>query len=201
MIDRVRITATAAALMLGFGVGYASAAEPETAVFAGGCFWCVEADFDKVDGVLATISGFAGGTTENPTYEDVTYGDTGHYEVVEISYDPDKVSYRALVDYLLRHIDPTDDGGQFCDRGHSYKTAVFADGPEERAEAEAAVAAANETLGGKVVTPVLDAASFYPAEDYHQDYYTKNPLRYRYYRYACGRDARIDEVWGEAKPS
>jgi len=201
MTDCVRITATAAALVLGFGIGYASAAEEKTAVFAGGCFWCVESDFDKLDGVTATVSGYAGGTVENPSYEDVTYGDTGHYEVVEITYDPDTVTYRTLVDYLLRHVDPTDDGGQFCDRGHSYKTAIFAGDAQERADAEAAVAEANAALDGKVVTPVLDAAPFYPAEDYHQDYYEKNPLRYRYYRYSCGRDARIDEVWGDAKGS
>ncbi|WMS42205.1 peptide-methionine (S)-S-oxide reductase MsrA [Acuticoccus sp. MNP-M23] len=201
MIDRVRIAATATALVLGFSTGYASAAEPKTAVFAGGCFWCVEADFDKVDGVLSTVSGFAGGALENPSYKDVTYGDTGHYEVVEISYDPDKVTYRTLVDYLLRHIDPTDDGGQFCDRGDSYRTAIFAGDADERAAAEAAVADANAALDGAVVTPVLDAAPFYPAEDYHQDYYSKNPLRYRYYRYSCGRDARIDEVWRDAKGS
>lgn len=199
MIHHVRIAATAAALLVGFGAGYASAAEPKTAVFAGGCFWCVEADFDKVDGVVSTVSGFAGGTLENPTYKDVTYGGTGHYEVVEISYDPDAVSYRTLVDYFLRHIDPTDDGGQFCDRGDSYKTAIFAGDDEERASAQEAVAEADTALGGKVVTPVLDAAPFYPAEDYHQDYYAKNPLRYRYYRYSCGRDERIDEVWGKAK--
>lgn len=177
---------------------HAAAAQDATAIFAGGCFWCVEADFDKVDGVLATTSGYTGGTSENPTYKQVTYGDTGHYEAVRVTYDPDIVDYRTLVDYFFRHVDPTDDGGQFCDRGHSYKTAIFVDGAEERAAAEASKAEAEAALGTDVVTPILDATAFYDAEGYHQDYYQKNRLRYEYYRWGCGRDARIDEVWESA---
>lgn len=163
-----------------------------TAVFAGGCFWCVESDFEKLDGVKSAVSGYAGGLMENPTYEN----HDGHLEAVEVTYDPAVVSYRALVDYLLRHVDPTDAGGQFCDRGHSYTTAIFAANAGEWSDAQAAIAAAEEELGEKVVTPILDRGAFWIAEGYHQDYYKKNPLRYRYYRATCGRDARVKKVWG-----
>ena len=192
------------AACIGIGVlvsPLAMAQEKATAIFAGGCFWCVEADFDKVDGVLETISGYTGGTTENPSYEDVTYGDTGHYEAVRITYDPTVVDYPALVDHFFRTVDPTDAGGQFCDRGDSYRTAVFVDGQEQREAAEAALEDAKAALDEEVVTPILDAAPFYEAEMYHQDYYKRKPLRYRYYRYSCGRDARVAEVWGEAEPA
>jgi len=203
MIDKVLSLAAAVAVISGVSGAVATAEEAKTAIFAGGCFWCVEADFDKVDGVSATVSGYTGGTTENPTYKQVTYGDTGHYEAVRVTYDPAKVDYATLVDYFLRHIDPTDAGGQFCDRGDSYRTAIFVDGAEERRIAEAAIAAADAALEDPVVTPVIDASTFTPAEDYHQDYYLKSPTRYEYYRWGCGRDARIDEVWGSAadKPS
>ena len=169
------------------------------AVFAGGCFWCVEADFDKLDGVLETTSGFAGGRTENPTYKEVTFGDTGHLEVVRVRYDPDIVSYRTLADYLLRHVDPTDGGGQFCDRGESYTTALFYSGDQEKAEAEAAIAEAREILGKEIATTIRPLTAFYPAEEYHQDYYQKNPVSYRYYRFSCGRDGRVKAVWGDAR--
>ncbi|MEL7027808.1 MAG: peptide-methionine (S)-S-oxide reductase MsrA [Pseudomonadota bacterium] len=168
----------------------------QTAVFAGGCFWCVEADYDKLDGVKATISGFAGGDVPNPMYKQVTGGGTGHYEVVEVAYDPDEVSYRELVDYFWRHIDPLDDGGQFCDRGESYKTAVFVADDRQRAAAEASKQAAEAELGEPFVTEILDLDGFYAAEDYHQDYYLKNPVRYRYYRTVCGRDRRVKALWG-----
>jgi peptide-methionine (S)-S-oxide reductase len=161
------------------------------AVFAGGCFWCVESDFDKLDGVVSTVSGYTGGLKENPTYRD----HEGHVEAVEVTYDPKRVSYRALADYLLRHIDPLDSGGQFCDRGPSYVSAIFAANAEEREAARAAVAEAERVLGATVVTPVRDRGPFWIAEDYHQDYKEKNPLRYRYYRGACGRDARVKEIW------
>lgn len=192
----------AAAVISGFSVGFATAAEQKTATFAGGCFWCVEADFDKVDGVISTVSGYTGGTTANPTYKDVTYGNTGHYEAVKVTYDPAKVGYRTLVDYFLRHVDPTDAGGQFCDRGDSYRTAIFVADPEERSAAEAAVAEADAALDAPVVTPVLDAGPFTDAEGYHQDYYTKNSRKYDYYRWACGRDAQVEKVWqGAPAPS
>ena len=181
------------------GPPVAAPAATATAIFAGGCFWCVEADFDKVDGVLSTVSGYTGGHLANPTYEDVVREDTGHYEAVEVTYDPARVSYRMLVDHFFRTVDPVDAGGQFCDRGESYRTAIFTHSAEEKAEAEAAKAAAGEALGQPIVTPVLDAAPFYKAETYHQDYYEKNPLKYQYYRWSCGRDARVKELWGAAK--
>jgi peptide-methionine (S)-S-oxide reductase len=172
--------------------GDKSASTDATAIFAGGCFWCVEADFEKLGGVTDVVSGYGGGLKQNPTYED----HEGHLEVVQVSYDPAQVSYRALVDYHLRHIDPTDAGGQFCDRGPSYATAVFASNADEWEAAKAAIAEAEKILGQKVVTPVRDRRAFWPAEAHHQDYARKNPLRYKYYRTACGRDARVKKVWG-----
>ncbi|WP_034761781.1 MULTISPECIES: peptide-methionine (S)-S-oxide reductase MsrA [unclassified Hyphomonas] len=171
-----------------------------TAVFAGGCFWCVEADFDKVDGVVSTVSGYTGGTVVNPTYKQVSHEKTGHYEAVKVTYDPDKVSYDALVDYYFHHIDPTDATGQFCDKGDSYRSAVFVANGDQREVVEAEIDMINTSgvLGTPVVTQILDASTFWPAEDYHQDYYKKNPLKYRYYRTACGRDARVKNVWAGA---
>jgi peptide-methionine (S)-S-oxide reductase len=169
-----------------------------TAVFAGGCFWCVEADFDKVEGVVETVSGYTGGTTDKPTYKQVTYGDTGHYEAVKVTYDPAKVSYDDLVFYFVRHIDPTDAAGQFCDKGDSYRSAIFVGGTGERKEAEAALTEAEKVLGTEVVTKVLPAVTFWPAEDYHQDYYIRSAVKYNYYRKACGRDARLEQLWGKA---
>ena len=166
-----------------------------TAVFAGGCFWCVEKDFEKVPGVIDVVSGYSGGLKENPTYED----HEGHYEAVEVTYDPSAVSYRQLADYLLRHVDPLDAGGQFCDRGPAYRTAIFAANADEFEAGKAAVAEAERVLGQRVVTPVLDRGAFWKAEGYHQDYAKKNPIRYSYYRTACGRDARVKKVWGERK--
>jgi len=164
-----------------------------TLVLAGGCFWCVEADLEKLDGVGDVVSGYAGGTLQNPTYRN----HEGHLEVVRAPYDPDVVTYRELVDYFLRHVDPLDDGGQFCDRGHSYTTAIFYQNANEYEAAQAAKAAAEEALGQPVVTPIRELDRFWIAEDYHQDYYKKNPLRYKLYRTACGRDRRVAQVWGE----
>ena len=168
----------------------------EVAVFAGGCFWCTEADFEKLPGVLAAVSGYTGGRTQNPTYEQVSAGGTGHYEAVRITYDPKRVSYAALVRHYFRTVDPTDAGGQFCDRGESYRTAVFTVGAGQRAQAQQAKAEAERVLARKLATPVLPAGRFWFAEGYHQDYYKKNPVRYTYYRGRCGRDARLKEVWG-----
>lgn len=187
--------AVAAALLL--LVHAASAQQLEKAVFAGGCFWCVESDFDKVPGVVSTVSGYTGGKTADPTYRQVTAGGTGHYEAVEITYDPAKVGYEALLTAFWHSVDPTDDGGQFCDRGQSYETAVFVANEKERRLAEASKAAAQKQLDRPIVTPILPAAAFHSAEDYHQDYYKKNPLRYRYYRFSCGRNSRVRDVWGE----
>lgn len=170
-----------------------------TAVFAGGCFWCVEADFDKVDGVVETVSGYTGGTVDKPTYKQVTYGNTGHYEAVKVTYNPSKVSYDQLAAHFVRHIDPTDAKGQFCDKGDSYRSAIFVSGQGERMGAEAALAEASQLLGQAVVTEVLPAATFWPAEDYHQDYYIRSAVKYGYYRKACGRDARLEQLWGKAE--
>jgi peptide-methionine (S)-S-oxide reductase len=185
-------------------------ARAETIVVAGGCFWCVEADFEQVAGVTGAVSGFIGGTVENPTYRQVTRGGTGHLEAVEITHDPAVLPLDRLLDLFLRSIDPTDAGGQFCDRGESYTTAIFVDGAAERAVAEAAVARAARDLGVAVVTPVRDRGAFWAADAYHQDYWRSDDLiitrfgprskanAYRLYRDACGRDARLRTVWGEA---
>jgi peptide-methionine (S)-S-oxide reductase len=192
----------------------ARAAGTETLTVAGGCFWCVESDFESVPGVKEAVSGFAGGTTANPTYKQVTAGGTGHYEVVQIEYDPGKVSRDALLNMFFRSIDPTDAGGQFCDRGPSYRSAIFANNAGDRAAAEKAKAEAQAVLGQQIVTPILDAAKFYPAEDYHQDYYkssdrlaftsvglgVKKSTAYKRYRKGCGRDARVKQLWGAAAP-
>ncbi|MEH6524551.1 MAG: peptide-methionine (S)-S-oxide reductase MsrA [Sneathiella sp.] len=171
----------------------------DTVVLAGGCFWCVESDFDNVPGVVDTVSGYTGGTVENPTYKVVSAGDSGHLEAVKITFDPEKVSYQELLDVFWRSVDPTDDGGQFCDRGESYKTAIYVNSPEQRQSAEISkrLIDASGVLSDPVVTPIIDATTFYPSEEYHQDYYTKNPIRYKYYRYSCGRDKRVREVWGD----
>lgn len=187
---------TAAALS-----GWQAAADEKdaVAVFAGGCFWCVESDFDGVPGVTKTISGYTGGSLKNPTYKAVVRGGTGHREAVQIFYDPDKVSYETLLDVFWRSVDPTDGGGQFCDRGVSYETAIFAVTPEQRQMAEASKKAlmASGILKQPIATKIEDASEFYPAEGYHQDYYKKNPVRYKYYRFRCGRDARIVDLWGD----
>jgi peptide-methionine (S)-S-oxide reductase len=168
------------------------------AIFAGGCFWCVESDFDKVPGVISTTSGYAGGKTANPTYEQVSKHQTGHAEVVQVVFDPAKVSYAQLVEHLWRTIDPTDKNGQFCDKGSPYRTAIYAQDAEQLKTAEASRAALEKSKPFKapIVTEIVLATAFYPAEEYHQDYYLKNPVRYKYYRTSCGRDARLQQLWG-----
>lgn len=168
------------------------------AIFAGGCFWCMEPPFDKLDGVLSTTSGYIGGTKVDPTYEQVTSGRTGHYEALQIEYDPARVSYDRLLEVFWRNIDPLDASGQFCDKGPQYRSAVFALDDGQRAAAEASKAALEKSgkLPGRIVTEVLPAAKFYPAEAYHQDYYRKNPTSYTYYRWSCGRDRRLERLWG-----
>ena len=170
---------------------------PKEAIFAGGCFWCVESDFDHVPGVLETVSGYSGGsTTENVTYKN--HVSAGHREVVKITYDSSKVSYSELLDVFWRSVDPTDGDGQFCDRGHSYTTAIYTLNDEQAQIAAASKKALEESgaLSAPIVTDISKAGLFFAAEDYHQDYYSKNPIRYNYYRYACGRDARIEALWG-----
>lgn len=198
------------ALTLGLALMATGAqAEIRKAVVAGGCFWCVEADFEKVQGVTDVISGFTGGTVEGPTYKQVVNGGTGHFEAVQITYDDAVISYADLMHKFLRSIDVTDAGGQFCDRGDTYRTAIFVATDAERATAEAAVAEATKVLGKKVVTPVLSAGDFWPAEEYHQDYYKSSDIvltrggpmqkknAYQFYREGCGRDARLAQVWGD----
>jgi peptide-methionine (S)-S-oxide reductase len=177
-----------------------AAAGQEVAVFAGGCFWCLEADFDKLPGVIATTSGYAGGKEANPTYEQVSAHLTGHYEAVHVVYDPAVVPYDALLDYFWRHVDPTDPGGQFCDRGESYRTAVFPvnAAQQKAAEASKAALAASGWLPGPVVTPILANQRFWPGEVYHQDFHDKSPARYQPYRRGCGRDAKVAQVWAKA---
>jgi peptide-methionine (S)-S-oxide reductase len=168
----------------------------ETAAFAGGCFWCTEADFEHIPGVIDAVSGYTGGRTPNPTYESVSAGGTGHYEAVRVRFDRARISYSDLVRRFLRTVDPTDSGGQFCDRGDSYRTAIFVLTAAQRRSAEAALAEANRSLNGRVVTPILPLVRFTHAEAYHQDYARRNPIRYNFYRSRCGRDARLREVWG-----
>ena len=177
----------------------AAEGDAQVAIFAGGCFWCVESDFDSVPGVLETISGYTGGTLDNPTYKQVTAGGTGHSEAVRITFDPNKVTYERLLHIFWRSVDPTDNGGQFCDRGDSYKTAIFAtdDIQLRLAKASKKMLQDPKVLDNPIVTPIRAASKFYPAEDYHQDYYIKNPLRYKFYRFRCGRDNRIRDLWGE----
>jgi len=188
----LRMGAVLAALVLAASAA-AEGPEYDDAVLAGGCFWCVEADLEKLNGVGDVVSGYAGGELQNPTYRD--HG--GHLEVVRAPFDPDVISYRELIDYFLRHIDPLDAGGQFCDRGHSYTTAIFYADEAQKADAEAAKAAAEAQLGETIVTPIRPLEEFWIAEDYHQSYYKKNPLRYRFYRTSCGRDRRVRAVWGK----
>lgn len=190
--------------------GVSMAEDRQQAYVAGGCFWCVESDFESLRGVVEVISGYTGGTTESPTYR--TIKGSGHYEAVEITYDADIVSYEQLLHAFFRSIDPTDAGGQFCDRGDSHRTAVFVSTPAEQAAAEQAKAQAERDLGQRIVTQILDAAPFYVAEDIHQDYYRGERLivtrrgvktqadAYKFYRNACGRDARVQELWGDAAP-
>ncbi|HDR29581.1 MAG TPA: peptide-methionine (S)-S-oxide reductase [Rhodovulum sp.] len=214
MRDILKPLVLAAAIVLGLTVRHpgAEAGEMQTAIVAGGCFWCVEADFERVAGVAEVVSGYTGGTVANPTYRQVTAGGTGHYEAVRIVYDPQVIGYEQILSLFFRSVDPTDAGGQFCDRGESYRTAVFVSDPVERRVAEAAKAEAQAALGQAVVTPILEAAPFYPAEEYHQDYYRKRDIvitrfgpkskaeAYKLYREACGRDARVRALWGDAAP-
>ena len=184
----------------------AAAAKTEKAIVAGGCFWCVESDFDSVPGVKGVVSGYSGGSSANPTYED----HAGHYEAVEISFDPAKISYAELIAKFLRSVDVTDAGGQFCDRGDAYRTAIFYTSAAQKAAAAAEVARAEADLGQQIVTPVAAAGKFWKAEDYHQDYYKGDSIvltrrgpksqanAYAFYRQSCGRDARVKEVWGSA---
>lgn len=174
---------------------FSQAVLADKALFAAGCFWCIESDFEKIEGVTSVVSGYSGGALENPTYQQVSKGGGGHYEVVQVTYDPQKISYDKLLDVFWKNIDPFDAEGQFCDRGDSYRAAIFIDSEAQRLIAETSKQKFEQLLGKAIVTPVLNASVFYPAEDYHQDYAQRNPLRYNYYRWRCGRDQRLKAVW------
>ncbi|MEP2642623.1 peptide-methionine (S)-S-oxide reductase MsrA [Roseobacter sp.] len=212
--ETLKSAALAGMIVLGFVAQSktAMAEDLQTLTVAGGCFWCVEADFEKVEGVKSAVSGFTGGTVADPTYKQVTAGGTGHFEAVQITFDADVVGRRALLDLFLRSVDVTDAGGQFCDRGESYRTAIFTASSAEKQIANAAKAQAAADLGQSIVTPVLAASEFYPADAYHQDYYKGSKLvitrfgpkrqaaAYKAYRNACGRDTRVKALWGSAAP-
>jgi peptide-methionine (S)-S-oxide reductase len=191
-----------ALLVLGLlaSTGALAQAATSVATFAGGCFWCVEADFDKVPGVISTTSGYIGGTVANPSYNQVSAGTTGHAEAVQIVFDPAKVSYVQLLDKFWRSIDPTTKDAQFCDKGAPYRSAIFTHDAAQADAAKASLAALekNKPFTAPVVTQIQVAGPFYKAEDYHQDYYKKNPVRYKYYRTSCGRDQRLQQLWGKA---
>jgi peptide-methionine (S)-S-oxide reductase len=172
---------------------------PAVATFAGGCFWCMEPPFDKLEGVISTTSGYIGGHKADPTYKEVSAGTTGHTEAVQIVYDPDRVSYQELLQVFWINIDPLDARGQFCDKGAQYRTGIFYHDSEQQHLAEASKRDLQDSgrLGGPIVTEITEATTFYPAEDYHQDYYQRNPVRYKFYRYSCGRDQRLEQLWGE----
>lgn len=197
-IALVLLVAGAARPAPGQETGPATSPPYAVATFAGGCFWCVEEAFDEVAGVVRTTSGYTGGHVEDPGYEQVSAGGTGHFEAVQVVFDPDVVTYAGLLDVFWRNIDPTDGGGQFCDRGPSYRSAVFVRTAEQRRLAEASKEAIERERGFGVVTPILPATAFYEAEAYHQDYHRKNPARYTFYKWNCGRKARLEEVWGAA---
>jgi len=169
------------------------------ATFAGGCFWCMEPPFDKIDGVISTTSGYTGGRTLNPSYKDVSGGGTGHTEAVQVVYDPKRVSYEKLLETFWRNVDPTDATGQFCDRGLQYRTGIFYHDDEQKRAAEQSKATLERTkpFKEKIATEIVAAGPFYPAEEYHQDYYQKNPIRYKFYRSNCGRDKRLERLWGK----
>ena len=214
MFDSIKPFLLAVAILFGIVAecNQAQAADRATAIVAGGCFWCVEADFEQVRGVIEVVSGYTGGTTKNPTYKQISRGGTGHYEAVEITYDPSVIKYDQILHMFLRSIDPTDAGGQFCDRGDSYRTAIFAANDRQKRAAIAAIKSAQSDLGQRIVTPVLNAKTFYEAEEYHQDYYKKSDIvitrrgpkskkeAYKFYRNGCGRDQRVRQLWGKAAP-
>jgi peptide-methionine (S)-S-oxide reductase len=171
--------------------------ELAVATFAGGCFWCMEPPFDKMEGVVSTTSGYTGGRTNNPTYPQVKTGRTGHIESLQVKYDPRRVTYDQLISLYWHNVDPTQANGQFCDNGNQYRTVVFYHDDEQQRVAEKSKEAVAQELGKRITTEIVKASTFYPAEDYHQDYYKKNPTKYKFYRWKCGRDARLASVWGD----
>lgn len=202
-MTRTRFAAALASLLLGIALTTTAAGPADrgkitaTATFAGGCFWCMVHPFDELPGVLSVTSGYTGGHKANPTYEEVSMGGTGHVEAVQIVYDPVRISYEKLLDVFWRNVDPLDGGGQFCDRGSTYRSEIFYHNEEQKQRAEQSKTAIEKQLKQTIVTEIRPASTFYAAEDYHQDYYKKNPLRYKYYRYSCGRDQRLEQLWGK----
>jgi peptide-methionine (S)-S-oxide reductase len=200
-----RFLSALAILAAATGIVFAQSTRPEqqaVATFAGGCFWCVEADFDKIDGVISTTSGYIGGKVANPTYNQVVSGATGHTEAVEVVFDPSKVSYQKLLDVFWRNHDPLAKDRQFCDSGEQYRAGIFYHNDEQKRLAEQSKKAVQMKFAPRVVhTEVTKATTFYKAEDYHQDYYKKNPVRYSFYRFNCGRDQRLEELWGKSDKS
>jgi peptide-methionine (S)-S-oxide reductase len=194
----VGLAAVAWAILLAFANGSVPGHQGgrATATFAAGCFWCVEEAFDKVDGVLSTVSGYMGGHTTNPTYEQVASGGTGHAEVVQVTFDPTQVSYATLLQTFWHNVDALDGGGQFCDRGEQYRSAIFFHSDEQREQAEASKKQAAAQLAKPIATQIVPARAFFKAEEYHQDYYKKNPVRYKFYKWNCGRAQRLQELWG-----
>ena len=195
------VTIIMAGAVMTAGTGHAAVAPKlETATFAGGCFWCMESPFDKLPGVVSVTVGYTGGTLKNPTYEQVSAGGTGHAESIQILFDPKVIGYAQLLNVYWHNVDPTTVDRQFCDGGHQYRTAIFYHSEEQRKVAEQSKAAlsATKSFSDPIVTEIVPAGAFYPAEDYHQHYYKKNPLRYKYYRLSCGRDKRLHDLWGSA---
>ena len=202
MIRMTRVHITCLVVMLAVPVFAADSTEDRAvATFAGGCFWCMEPPFDAIDGVVSTTSGYIGGHVKNPTYKEVSAGRTGHTEAVQIVYDPTRISYDELLEVFWRNIDPTTADRQFCDRGSQYRSGIFYHDEAQRLAAEASKSRLDRTkpFPEAIVTEITEAGTFYPAEEYHQDYYKKNPIRYKYYRFGCGRDKRLEELWGNAK--
>jgi peptide-methionine (S)-S-oxide reductase len=202
--DFSRAALAGACLVIGLGLTLfhterSAATSPAKAYFAGGCFWCMEEAFEKVEGVLTAVSGYMDGTVANPTYEQVSAGGTGHAESVEVTYDPAKVSYEKLLDAFWRNVDPLTSNAQFCDHGNQYRAAIFPSNPEEQKLAEASRRRLEESkrFHSPIVTQIVPASTFYQAEEYHQDFYKKNPVRYKFYKFNCGRTQRLEEVWGK----
>ncbi len=199
-LTRIVFISCALTLTLNASAARAESSKTEKATFAGGCFWCMEPPFEKLAGVLSVTSGYTGGHAVNPSYEDVSAGGTGHAESVQVEFDPAKVKYEQLLDVYWHNVDPLTANAQFCDHGSQYRTAIFYHSEEQKRAAEASRAALTQSgkLKGPVATEIVAATTFYPAEDYHQDYYKRNPIRYKIYRYNCGRDARLEELWGKS---
>ena len=198
MKPKLSLVATMITLSLCSLMTLKTIAEEQSAVFAGGCFWCTESDFEKLDGVVSAASGYIGGHLKNPSYKQVSAGGTGHTEAVRVIFDDQKISYSELVEYFWKTIDPTDGGGQFCDRGQQYRSEIFYQSEEQLSIAGASrkALASSGLLKAEIATQLTPSSRFYPAEDYHQDYYLKNPVRYNYYRWGCGREKRLEELWG-----